>query len=95
MRELISQELKKEDITQVGLAQKIGISQATIHKILYTETKHTTDILHKVANYFKVPLSSFLDDTMMVCEPHSPYGGDPIKTGRLRTACILKDGTNT
>ncbi len=59
LRALIENELRT-DITQDKLAQNIGVSQATIQKILFSETKHTLDILQKCANYFQVPVSDLL-----------------------------------
>ena len=60
MKNLILKELERT--TQTFLAREIGISQATIHKILYTDTVMTVPILRKLAQYFKVPLLHLLDD---------------------------------
>ena len=59
MKHLIEKELGRT--TQTSLAREIGISQATIHKILYTDTVMTVPILRKLAQYFKVPLTHLLD----------------------------------
>ena len=59
MKHLIEKELGRT--TQTSLAREIGISQATIHKILYTDTIMTVPILRKLARYFKVPLTHLLD----------------------------------
>ena len=61
MRHLIEKELERT--TQIALAREIGISQATIHKILYTNTIMTVPTLRKFARYFKVPLTRLLADT--------------------------------
>lgn len=59
MKHLIEKELERT--TQTALAREIGISQATIHKILYTDTVMTVPILRRIARYFKVPLTHLLD----------------------------------
>lgn len=47
-------------ITQQRLAEKMGVSQATIHKLLYTETAHTVAVLKKVADYFKKDINDLM-----------------------------------
>ena len=71
MKHLIEKELGRT--TQTSLAREIGISQATIHKILYTDTIMTVPILRKLARYFKVPLTHLLDSV--------PAGGDERREG--------------
>jgi transcriptional regulator with XRE-family HTH domain len=61
MKQLIEKELGT--LTQTRLAQKIGVSQATIHKILYTDTILTVATLAKLAKYFGVPITTFISDT--------------------------------
>ncbi len=58
-KELIENDLAKGE-TQTGIASKIGVSNATIYKILYTQTKLTVETLKKIAKAYGVPLSSFL-----------------------------------
>lgn len=58
-KELIENDLAKGE-TQTGIASKIGVSNATIYKILYTQTKLTVATLKKIAKAYGVPLSSFL-----------------------------------
>ena len=60
LRHLVEKELEQKN--QSSLAKDIGISQSTIHKILYTNTIMTVPILRKVAQYFRVPLTGLLDD---------------------------------
>lgn len=76
LRSRINEKLQG-DISQDALAEAIGISQATIHKILYTETKHTFDVLQRCADYFQVPISQF-------------YDGESGATGQ-RTDTALRD----
>ena len=52
IREAIKNELKKNGVTQVSLAKKIGVSQATIYKVLNTDTKHTVETIEKMTRYF-------------------------------------------
>jgi transcriptional regulator with XRE-family HTH domain len=61
MRHLIEKELERT--SQSSLAREIGISQATIHKILYTDTVMTVPTLRKLARHFKVPLTRLLAET--------------------------------
>ncbi len=58
-KELIENDLARGE-TQTGIAAKIGVSNATIYKILYTQTKLTVATLKKIAKAYGVPLSSFL-----------------------------------
>lgn len=58
-KELIENDLKKGE-TQTGVAMKIGVSNATIYKILYTQTKPTVATLRKIAKAYGIPVSSFL-----------------------------------
>ncbi|MFA5261328.1 MAG: helix-turn-helix transcriptional regulator [Candidatus Omnitrophota bacterium] len=61
MKDLILSELNN-GVTQRDLANKIHVSQGTIQKILFTETKFTHETRKKVADYFRVPVSDFYDD---------------------------------
>lgn len=75
MRHLIKKKLERA--TQTSLAREIGISQATIHKILYTDTIMTVPTLRKLARYFNVPLTSLLADTpggTIIAEEQTGYG---------------------
>ena len=58
-KELIEKDLANGE-TQTGIAAKIGVSNATIYKILYTQTRMTVETLKKVARAYGVSLSSFL-----------------------------------
>jgi transcriptional regulator with XRE-family HTH domain len=49
-------------ISQTQIAKVMGVSQATIYKMLETDTKHDLTTLNKAAIYFQVPLSEFLED---------------------------------
>lgn len=60
LKEMIENELKKKDISQIKLSKEIGISQGTIYKILHTDTQTSIEVLDKVANYFHVPVAQFL-----------------------------------
>ena len=62
LRDLIEKELKKDGINQTILAKRIGISQPTIYKILYTDTKQKYETRKKVADYFRIPVAQFYDD---------------------------------
>jgi transcriptional regulator with XRE-family HTH domain len=71
-KELIENDLKKGE-TQTGVAMKIGVSNATIYKILYTQTRPTVATLKKIAKAYGVPVSSFL-----VAEGEEHYGSSPL-----------------
>ncbi len=58
-KELIENDLNKGE-TQTGVAAKIGVSNATIYKILYTQTRPTVATLKKIAKAYGVPVTSFL-----------------------------------
>jgi transcriptional regulator with XRE-family HTH domain len=76
MRELVEAELNR-GIKQRPLAERIGISQGTVQKILYSETTNFSyDVRKKVADYFKVDVSTFYSDASPL--PHTadrPPGG--------------------
>lgn len=73
IRELIQREIDK-GVKQIALARGIGISQSSIQKILYTDTKHTLDTIKKVAAYFKIPLETILAEMgEMVAEETAPH----------------------
>lgn len=59
IKTLIMDALNKDE-KQIDLARKIGISQSTIQKILYTNTSPTVATINKIANYFNVPVGSLL-----------------------------------
>ena len=56
-------------ISQTQIAKAMGISQATIFKMLETDTKHDLTTLNKAAIYFQMPLSELLED-----EEHFGFG---------------------
>ncbi|OPY60059.1 MAG: LexA repressor [Syntrophorhabdaceae bacterium PtaU1.Bin034] len=60
IRELLKKELEKGK-RQIVLANEIGVSHATIYKLINTNTRPTTDTLAKIARYFKVSVSEFLE----------------------------------
>jgi transcriptional regulator with XRE-family HTH domain len=49
-------------ISQTEIAKVMGVSQATIYKMLETDTNHDLNTLNKAAAYFQIPLSEFLED---------------------------------
>ncbi len=71
-KELIEKDLEKGS-TQTGVAVKIGVSNATIYKILYTQTRPTVATLTKIARAYGVPVSSFL-----VAEGEEHYSSSPL-----------------
>lgn len=60
MRQLIERELV--NMTQTALAKKLHVSQATIYKILYSDTVLTVDTLQKISHYFSIPINKLIDD---------------------------------
>lgn len=58
-KELIEEDLKKGK-TQTEIANKIGVSNATVYKILYTHTKQTVATLTKIAKAYGKPIASFI-----------------------------------
>ncbi len=71
-KELIENDLKKGE-TQTGVAMKIGVSNATIYKILYTQTRPTVATLKKIAKAYGVPITTFL-----VAEGEEQYGSSSL-----------------
>lgn len=45
---------------QVAIAKKAGVSQGTIYKLLYTETKPTMDIIMKIAKGYSKQYTDFV-----------------------------------
>jgi transcriptional regulator with XRE-family HTH domain len=65
-------------ISQTDIARKCGISNGTITKILYSETKLTLDTIKKIAIAYGLPLSYFLED---YADPaHDTVPGQPPLT---------------
>jgi len=93
MKELIKGELNK-GITQRELANKVHVSQGTIQKILFTDTKFTYETKKKVADYFGVPVSDFYDGTTGPGEPKAaepPASRDPLLQSLLLNIQQLTD----
>lgn len=61
VREFIKDRVAAGD-KQVDIAKKCGISQATIYKVLYTETELTLPTIKKIAAGYKKPLSDFIGE---------------------------------
>jgi transcriptional regulator with XRE-family HTH domain len=59
IRDLVKKKVQEGE-KQVDIARKAGISQGTIYKLLYTETKPTLDIIVKLANAYHLPVSEFV-----------------------------------
>jgi len=89
MRELIKNELKR-DINQRELAGKIGFSQGTLQKILFTETKFTYDTRKKVADYFHVPVSQFYDQNESPPDAHPPPDSSPSPPASVAYDLLIK-----
>jgi len=68
LKEMIENELKKKDISQIKLSKEIGISQGTIYKILHTDTQTSIEVLDKIATYFHVPVAQFLCSDLPAAE---------------------------
>lgn len=60
-KKMIKSQMDK-GINQIDLANRIGISQSTIQKILYTNTQQKVATLRKIATYFNIPISELLID---------------------------------
>ena len=70
LKKLLRVEIDK-GISQTQIAKAMGVSQATIYKMLETDTKHDLTTLNKAAIYFQMPLSELLED-----EEHFGLGED-------------------
>lgn len=55
--------LTQKNLSQKDLADKTGVSQAAISKILSGKHKTKISTLENIANALKVPVSTFLDDS--------------------------------
>lgn len=85
MKNLIKGELDS-GVKQIELAGKIGVSQSTIQKILYTQTKPTIETVKKVARYFNKSTSYFLDDEY---PEHVSEELPPFDSGTLKKVPVL------
>jgi len=98
-RKIIEKEMEKEGVTQVSLANRLGLCHATIYKILHTDTKPTVATLQKIAKGFNVSLSKLMgevhgDET----EPGIVYGNEIdrslkkiVKSGDDKILKLLRD----
>ncbi|HDZ62533.1 MAG TPA: XRE family transcriptional regulator [Nitrospirae bacterium] len=76
--------LIKDDIDsgtkQITLARGIGLSQSSIQKILYTDTKPTVETVKKIAAYYNVLVADLITDNIedvgRVSEKESLYLDD-------------------
>lgn len=59
MRELVKN-LLDSGKSQTEVAREAKVSQATIHKILYTDTNHSVDLLRKFSHTYGVPLEDLI-----------------------------------
>ena len=55
--------LVSEGISQTEIARKCKLSNGTITKILYSESKLTLDTIKKIAAAYNVPLSYFIEES--------------------------------
>ena len=60
-RELIKNKVA-EGISQTEIARKCGISNGTITKILYSDTKLTLETIRKIARAYNIRLSDLISD---------------------------------
>ena len=54
------QKMLTEGMSQSEIARRAHVSQATINKILHTDTKPTVETLKKFSSAFNLPLSEFI-----------------------------------
>lgn len=66
----VRRERKNRDMTQSDLAEKIGVTQATISEIETEDRDATTDILWAISRVLRVPVESLLPP------PKHPVTGD-------------------
>ena len=73
IRDLVKERVAAGD-KQVEIAKKTGVSQGTIYKLLYTDSKPTLDIIVKIARAYDKPLSLY------VADENIPYVGQNEST---------------
>lgn len=59
IRDFVKQRVEEGE-KQVEIAKKSGVSQGTVYKLLYTDTKPTMDTIIKIANAYHRPLTDFI-----------------------------------
>ena len=70
-------ELRKEKgLSQEQLATDLNISQSSISNYESGTTKPDTDILQKIAEYFKVPIAYFFSDEKNIFYTNENNGGN-------------------
>lgn len=47
---------------QVAMSRKTGVSQGTIYKLLYTDTKPTIDTIIKICKGYDLPLKDYIEE---------------------------------
>ena len=84
---IIRQLAKEKNITLKELAEKSGISEQGMQKILREEnTKIST--LYSIANVLEVPITKFFED---IVESRSVYKKDPHPMAQKCQGCVRRD----
>lgn len=61
MKNLIKVERARHDLTQAGLAEKLGVSRQTIHAIEKNKFNPSVTLAIKMARYFNVTVEYLFD----------------------------------
>jgi len=61
MKNLVKVERARHDLTQAGLAEKLGVSRQTIHAIEKNKFNPSVTLAIKMARYFKVTVEYLFD----------------------------------
>ena len=72
----LSELRKQKGLSQEQLATDLNISQSSISNYEAGSTKPDTDILQKIAEYFKVPVAYFFSDEKTIFYTNENNGGN-------------------
>jgi len=67
---------KQKGLSQEQLATDLNISQSSISNYESGATKPDTDILQKIAEYFRVPIAYFFSDEKTIFYTNENHGGN-------------------
>lgn len=80
VREFVKKKVAEGE-RQMDIANRTGVSQGTIYKLLYTNTRPTMDTIMKIAAGYGISYTSLIDADR-VAETRPAYGSQPTMTER-------------
>jgi len=77
-------------VTQTEIANRVGVSNATVYKMLYTNTTLTLATIRKIAKAYGKPLSFFLQDSVAEEAPYWEAATDALPEEEQRLLAAFR-----